>query len=1233
MESKKEAVDSKHLHVLKNGETADLLRFTTYVKAPCQTSSKPLAAHALADWGSSDNWISPRFLKEIYEARMRPPEERTGWMQVHTVGKHTADLRRRRVQLEFAIGKTYKQTMWFTVFDVGEYDIILGKPWAKRHNRQHEIDHDNNVMWIEDEAGRHTLVGMAAEKRRRALDLGLQVISWQEIQKSRRREKLQFFLARGENAAATEYKELEGLEEEMRKAFPQTFEPPTGLPPRRSYDLRIRLEPGAKPPYCNPYRTTPLEDAEMQRQLQLLTDDGWIVDSMSPFAAPILFVKKKDGSLRLCVDYRPLNGITLKDRFPLPNMDDLLNELHGDKWFTKLDLKSGYHQMRLSLEDREKTAFTTKYGLFEWTVVPFGLANAPSAFMRTMTKLLAKHRKYCVVYLDDILIHSRSEAEHRTHVRAVMATLTADSWRIAPAKCIWGVDAVEFVGFQVDARGLHVGEKKTKAITDWSTPTCAKHVRQFLGVTGFYRRFMRGYAGIAAPLYNLTEKKRESFHWTAECDWAFEALKIALCTAPVLSTPEPGNTEFVMHTDASKVAIGGVLSQWQKMGGQSTTGKLQLRPIAFFSRKLSMTEVRYAAYDRELLALKEALKNWRFFVQGNHVTIYSDHRLLKRILKQRTLSSCQFATLTELGQFDYDIRYIKGARNIVADRLSRRTDHEVDEEYITSISSCFLTETTEWLDTVKQAYENDEWMGPVKMVLEGEKQLDVTGSEAAEGRWTASQMEAARKRSHRFRLTDEGLLILREGERIAIPQGQRLRHTLFEEFHDSPLGGHFGEQRTYLALARRFFWPAMEKSVKLYVKGCDMCHRIKAQNDLPYGLLEPLDVPESRWARIGIDFITKLPRSSGGHDTVISVIDHLTKRAHFVAASEDGLTAEEFAHVFLREFVRLHGFPEKIVSDRDGRFISSFWQYLMKLTKTRLGMSSAHHPQTDGQTEKLNDIVQTYLRAYTREKPEDWDRWLALAEFAYNSSVHVSTGKSPFELDLGYIPRMPIDASLQAAITEEGENIDAMGAATFLTRQEYNLNLAKEKLRIAQDRQVAMANGKRRAHSFRVGERVYLDTRNLPLTYANVSSTLGNSRKLQDRFAGPFRIVKPSRSPNAWFLELPPTWRIQQPLNVNLFKPDTSDPQRPSFPPPLRQSMGKDGIYWLEKIVDHRTRGRGRGLRTEYRARWTGWTEEDDTWEPLTHFAEDARERIEEYHRERGLTPPQWPRRSTRRKD
>jgi hypothetical protein len=316
----------------------------------------------------------------------------------------------------------------------------------------------------------------------------------------------------------------------------------------------------------------------------------------------------------------------------------------------------------------------------------------------------------------------------------------------------------------------------------------------------------------------------------------------------------------------------------------------------------------------------------------------------------------------------------------------------------------------------------------------------------------------------------------------------------------------------------------------------------------------------------------------------------------------------------MKESVRLHGMPTKIVFDRDPRFVSNFWRQLMQLLGTKLGMSTAYHPQTDGQSEKANDIVGTWLRAFARESEQaEWDRLLPIAEFAYNSTPQASTRKTPFELDLGYHPRWPMDLMIQTVIEVPRSHT----AVDFATRQQHNLQQAKDSLIRARDAQKELYDRQRLPHNFTIGDSVYLDTRNLPIIYAN--NTNERSRKLQDRFAGPFEIVAASASPNAWVLNTPKAWKVHQPFNVSRFKKDTSDREHH---PPAMVHTARGSEYLIEKIVAREKQG----SRWMYRVRLTGYEEKDDTWQPLTDL-DGCKETVEEFHREKGLTPPRWPRR------
>jgi hypothetical protein len=446
------------------------------------------------------------------------------------------------------------------------------------------------------------------------------------------------------------------LLQDFEDVFPDEI--PAGLPPLRGIEHQIDLVPGASLPNRPAYRTNPEETKEIQRQVKELLDKGYVHESLSPCAVPVLLVPKKDGSWRMCVDCRAINAITVRYRHPIPRLDDMLDELSGSIIFTKIDLHSGYHQIRMKLGDEWKIAFKTKFGLYEWLVMPFGLTNAPSTFMHLMNHVLrAFIGKFVVVYFDDILIYSKSFDEHLDHIHQVLVVLREEKLYGNIAKCTFCTDRVVFLGFVISADGIQVDEEKVKAIKDWPTPLNVSQVRSFHGLADFYRRFVKDFSMIAAPLNNLT-KKDVPFKWGDEQDQAFNELKTKLCEAPLLQLPDFGTT-FEIECDASGIGIGGVLLQEGKH-------------VAYFSKKLNGPYLNYSVYDKELYALVRVLEVWQHYLFPKEFVIHSDHEALKYLKSQGKLN-CRHAKWIEfIEMFPYVVKHKRGKDNIVADALSRR---------------------------------------------------------------------------------------------------------------------------------------------------------------------------------------------------------------------------------------------------------------------------------------------------------------------------------------------------------------------------------------------------------------------------------------------------------------------------------------------------------------------------------------------------------------------------------
>ncbi|KAM0841708.1 hypothetical protein ACQ4PT_058840 [Festuca glaucescens] len=545
------------------------------------------------------------------------------------------------------------------------------------------------------------------------------------------------------------------LLQEFIDVFPQDV--PPGLPPIRGIEHQIDLIPGASLPNRAPYRTNPEETKEIQRQIQVLQDKGYIRESLSPCAVPIILVPKKDGSSRMCTDCRAINNITIRYRHPIPRLDDMLDELSGSIMFSKVDLRSGYHQIRMQLGDEWKTAFKTKFGLYEWLVMPFGLTNAPSTFMRLMNEVLrAFIGRFVVVYFDDILIYSKSLEDHLNHLRAVFNALRDARLYGNLEKCTFCTNRVAFLGYVVTAQGIEVDPAKIEAIESWPQPKTVTQVRSFLGLAGFYRRFVKDFGSIAAPLNELT-KKDVPFVWGDTQQEAFMILKDKLTHAPLLQLLDFNKT-FELECDASGIGLGGVLLQEGK-------------PVAYFSEKLSGPSLNYSTYDKELYALVRTLETWQHYLWPKEFVIHSDHESLKHIRSQAKLNRRHAKWVEFIESFPYVIKHKKGKDNVIADALSRR---------YTMLSQ--LDFKIFGLETIKEQYLHDADFKDVML-------------NCRDGRtW------------NKFVLND-GFVF--RANKLCIPDSS-VRLLLLQEAHGGGLMGHFGVKKTEDVLAAHFFWPRVK---------------------------------------------------------------------------------------------------------------------------------------------------------------------------------------------------------------------------------------------------------------------------------------------------------------------------------------------------------------------------------------------------------------------------------------
>lgn len=760
------------------------------------------------------------------------------------------------------------------------------------------------------------------------------------------------------------------------------------LPSHRPYDLAIDLEDDAALPTGRLYQLSSDELRALREFIDENLAKGYIQPSRAPGGAGVFFAKKKDGGLRLVVDYRALNAITRKDSYPIPLTAELIDRLKAAKIFTTLDVRQGYYNLRIRAGDEWKTSFRTRYGQFEFLVMPFGLSNAPAAFQRMVNSLFHDLVDVSVVlYLDDIIIFSEDPAQHDDHVREVLRRLRDADLFLKPEKCAFRTTEVDYLGLKISPGQIAMDPVKVSGITNWPTPRNLRHVNQFLGFCNFYRRFVENYANITRPLERLKQKD-VAWRWGEEEDGAFERLKSAFTSAPILMMPDVA-APFVVETDASDYATGAILSQYDAVG--------DLRPVAYYSKALAPAERNYDVYDKELLAIVRALEEWRPYLEGSphRITIYSDHKNLEYFMTTRDLNRRQARWSLFLNRFWFIIEHRPGRLSGGPDGLSRRPDHEPPLGARDNSNHVLL-------DSAKVGSSNHSARAcrtsPKRSVVLNSACLAKSDVVARAGRVIASDAAILEKIRERSR-TDERLKLVWEKESgpevlrnrlkdwvvdnglvrykglVAVPADEEVKRMILELYHDSIPAGHPGREKTLALVARNYYWPRMSEYVHRYVDGCNLCQRSKPRRQRPFGPLQPLEIPDGPWQHISVDFIGPLPLSDG-YDAIMVVVDKLGKRAHFLRTNTTA-TAEDTADLFMERVWCLHGTPKKVVSDRGPQFIARFMRRVYERMGIKSALSTAHHPQTDGQTERVNQDLETYLRMYVDFYQDDWVKWLS----------------------------------------------------------------------------------------------------------------------------------------------------------------------------------------------------------------------------------------------------------------
>jgi transposase InsO family protein len=845
------------------------------------------------------------------------------------------------------------------------------------------------------------------------------------------------------------------------------------------------------------------------------------------------------------MDLRPINAVTITDENKSPLQDTTRERIQGARYFTRLDMRDGYHHMRIRKGDEHLTAFITEYGLYEWTVACFGLKNAPAEFARYMSNVLKPFlNDFVVVYFDDIIIFSKDEAEHWEHVKRVLRRLREAKINLKIKKCEFKVKETEFLGHIINGETLRMQREKVKAILEWPTPTAHEGIAGFRGLTGYYRQFVEKFSDRMRPLNEALTRKE--FIWGGKEERAFEDVKNAYLNEQILILIDLEKQIYV-HADASDYALGSEISQIDKNGKR--------RPVLFYSRKLTPAEMNYSTADKELLAIVQTMTKFQHYLRGTKypVIVKSDHRNLRTFMTTKELNARQARWAEELSSYDFVIEHIKGKENTVADALSRRPDYR----------------EAKMIDRTTQVFKEKDG----QLVMNKEIQLRmVTVEQSDEIDKKIKEVTDADDRHPEIQKGVDGFKRFRG--LILVPK--ELEREVITRYHDDIREGHPGEARTVEKIQRNYYFPGMIRKVRNFIKACNECQRNKPIHTKTSGKMHQGITPTRPWQHITIDFVDKPSAQSITTreimDQTMVVVDRFSKQTILIP-SRKNYTAREVFHILWERIFAIFGIPETITSDLDKVFRSKEWLQLMKDIGTRQILSTANHQQTDGQTERKIQEIQAMLRNYLDYEQTNWIELLPVIQYALNDAVSATTKVTPNFAVFGTIREKGWDRPTDDELTISER------MKTYHRTIQMEQNWAKDQYKSYYDRK------RSEAPKIQQGDRVYLRRRTPGQRKFNIR-TEKTATKLDHLQLGPFTIKRKLDFDN-YELQLPTRMKIHPIFHVSLLKPTENQATRENY-------EVSDDTYEVEEIMDKRVR---KG-RTEYRVRWKGYDSSDDTWEP-----------------------------------
>lgn len=1022
--------------------------------------------------------------------------------------------------------------MTLAIIKNDENDVLLGLDWFKAANAG--IFPAQGVLQID---GRNINLTRRVKKKENEEEIIF------EVEELEFEEETDFFEFDGRKI-----KTPEGLTKEQKAIFRSIIEEYADVFATSIADLgqctvgeHVIRTIDTNPIYLPPYRVSQAEREFLRNEIAEMLKNNIIEPSVSEWSAPVIVVPKKDKSKRIAIDYRKLNAVTIAQQWPVPVQQEILDSMGKDTWFTTLDLMSGYWQIKMAEDSKEKTAFSTPDGHYQFKVVPFGLKNAPTDFNR-IVRIVIGYCDYVKTYFDDFTVHSNTFENHVVHVRKVLEKIRKANLKLKPSKCDFFTRRAKVLGHVISNGTISMDEDKIKAIKERLPPKNVKQVQQFLGVCNYYRRFVKDYAKIALPITELL-KSDTKFVWDERRQAAFEKLKEALVSYPILRQPD-FERQFIIHTDASNYALGAILAQKDDTGSEYV--------CAYASRTLRGAEKHYGITEKECLSVVWAIKQFRIYVYGTKFLVVTDHSALMWLMKMKDPVARLARWAIYLQAFDFEIVHRKGLIHSNADTLSRPVlslkvvEEDVSQEEDISVKS---------LDP----YQDDALLH----FLRHKKHISGV---------TKNQIKRINKLTdvYELNLDNLGREILwykrPDGVKLIVPE-EGIRDEIIKKAH---LLGHFQTESTLKRIQEEYYWKKMVKDVKRVVEACEVCRKYERQVSVQHPA-KMIKTPYVHYM-VGMDLVLGFPESQDGYIGLLVITEYLTKYPYVKPIKSK--TAKEISWL-LWEYITMFGPPKVILSDNGTEFVNSIVDSMLRMVGVEHRVTSAYHPRTNGQTERLNATIVSSLRKHALEDRSNWNKWIPYVLLAYRTRVHSSTNFTPFELMFGRkmfgfedysVTKSFKDNNLEEAVYNRSLEIRKMFDVVH-QKAITNIDVSKE-------RQVKTQNKANRTSSIvlQPGAEVYI-------------SSVGLHDKLWEKYKGPFTIVRQTKSGNY--------------LVKNVLGEEIAD----SFPRERLKPVSKierEKYHRFEKILDHRVNDKG---VTEYLVRWNSGLE-PDSWEPAENFAD-----------------------------